>query len=205
MPAPGVLLLITVVLIVLALVYSLVSTIFALRRSPPASTRRSPPSSRSSRRRGPVNAVVDDINANLDAAVDALEGLLVKKAGMDDASALSTASIPARPRKASATSPRAARQAAADLRGLHARHADARAARPRGADRGRQPGGGPVLRNVTAAAWPPARSTPSQRPGRARRSSAPTRPCNTRNGCRLQRRLSTSGRPASKARSPRCA
>ena len=33
----------------------------------------------------PVNDVVDDINANLDAAVGALEGLLVKKAGMVDA------------------------------------------------------------------------------------------------------------------------
>ena len=33
----------------------------------------------------PVAPVVDDINANLDAAVSALEGLLVKKAGMADA------------------------------------------------------------------------------------------------------------------------
>ena len=33
----------------------------------------------------PVEAVVDDINENLDAAVGALEGLLVKKAGMEDA------------------------------------------------------------------------------------------------------------------------
>src|SRR6202011_6227745 len=33
----------------------------------------------------PVNGVVNTINAQLDAAVDALEGLLVKKAGMNDA------------------------------------------------------------------------------------------------------------------------
>ena len=32
----------------------------------------------------PVKPVVDDINGNLDAAVDALEGLLVKKAGLRD-------------------------------------------------------------------------------------------------------------------------
>ena len=32
----------------------------------------------------PVNEVVDDINANLDAGVDLLEGLLVKKAGLID-------------------------------------------------------------------------------------------------------------------------
>ena len=55
----------------------------------------------------PVNDVVKDINANLDAGVDLLEGLLVKKAGMDDASASSTASTPAPPRRASATSRRA--------------------------------------------------------------------------------------------------
>jgi len=36
----------------------------------------------------PVEPVVADINANLDAAVSALEGLLVKKAGMDDAMGL---------------------------------------------------------------------------------------------------------------------
>ena len=33
----------------------------------------------------PVNDVVNDINANLDAGVELLEGLLVKKAGMEDA------------------------------------------------------------------------------------------------------------------------
>ena len=36
----------------------------------------------------PVNDVVNDINSNLDAAVSALEGLLVKKAGMSDAMGL---------------------------------------------------------------------------------------------------------------------
>jgi hypothetical protein len=36
----------------------------------------------------PVEPVVADINENLDAAVGALEGLLVKKAGMDDAMGL---------------------------------------------------------------------------------------------------------------------
>ena len=36
----------------------------------------------------PVNAVVNDINANLDAGVSALEGLLVKKAGLVDAMGL---------------------------------------------------------------------------------------------------------------------
>jgi len=36
----------------------------------------------------PVNPIVEDINANLDAAVAALEGLLVKKAGLPEAMGL---------------------------------------------------------------------------------------------------------------------
>ena len=56
----------------------------------------------------PVAPVVDDINANLDAAVSALEGLLVKKAGMADAVGLVDGLYSgARPRRGSATSRRA--------------------------------------------------------------------------------------------------
>ena len=71
-------------LIVLALVYYLVSTILQLRKITRAGRRdrqrrRDPPKT------APVTEVVKEINANLDAGVDLLEGLLVKKAGMDDA------------------------------------------------------------------------------------------------------------------------
>ena len=54
-------------------------------RSPPASTRSSPTSARSCEKSAPVNGVVTAINEQLDAGVDLLEGLLVKKAGMTDA------------------------------------------------------------------------------------------------------------------------
>jgi hypothetical protein len=85
MPAPGVLLLITVVLIVLALVYFLVSTILALKQITAGLDETIAAVVEIIEKSAPVNDVVTTINANLDAAVDALEGLLVKKAGMADA------------------------------------------------------------------------------------------------------------------------
>ncbi len=85
MPAPGVLLLITVVLIVLALVYYLVSTILALRQIADGLDDTIAGVVGIISKSEPVNDVVTTINANLDAAVDALEGLLVKKAGLQDA------------------------------------------------------------------------------------------------------------------------
>ena len=140
MPAPGVLLLITVVLIVLALVYFLVSTIFALKQIADGLDETITAVGEIIAKTEPVGAVVDDINANLDAAVDALEGLLVKKAGMEDSLGLVEGIYPG---AAAAGLPQLPRQrhdqGAADRRGLHARHADARAARPRSADRRRQP------------------------------------------------------------------
>ena len=85
MPAAGVVLLVTVVLIVLALVYYLVSTILALREITNGLDDVIAGVGEILEKSAPVNAVVNDINANLDAGVDLLEGLLVKKAGMTDA------------------------------------------------------------------------------------------------------------------------
>jgi hypothetical protein len=85
MPAAGVVLLVTVVLIVLALVYHLVSTILALRQITAGLDETMASVGEIIEKTAPVNGVVDDINEHLDAAVDALEGLLVKKAGIDDA------------------------------------------------------------------------------------------------------------------------
>jgi hypothetical protein len=85
MPAAGVVLLITVVLIVLALVYYLVSTIFALREITSGLDDVIKGVSEIIEKTAPVNEVVQDINTNLDAGVDLLEGMLVKKAGMNDA------------------------------------------------------------------------------------------------------------------------
>jgi hypothetical protein len=88
MPAAGVVLIVTVVLIVLALVYYLVSTIVQLRAITNGLDEVIANVGEIIAKTEPVEPVVADINANLDAAVSALEGLLVKKAGMDDAMGL---------------------------------------------------------------------------------------------------------------------
>jgi hypothetical protein len=85
MPAAGAVLLVIVVLIVLALVYYLVSTILALRQITGGLDDVIAGVGEILQKTAPVNEVVNDINANLDAGVDLLEGLLVQKAGMDDA------------------------------------------------------------------------------------------------------------------------
>ena len=85
MPAAGVVTIVAVVLIVLALVYYLVSTILELQKINRGLDEVIASVGEIVEKSAPVNDVVGDINANLDAAVGALEGLLVKKAGMGDA------------------------------------------------------------------------------------------------------------------------
>ena len=85
MPAPGVVLLITVVVIVLVLVFYLVSTIVALRQITAGLDEAIGSVKEIIEKSAPVEEVVATINQNLDAGVDLLEGLLVKKAGMADA------------------------------------------------------------------------------------------------------------------------
>lgn len=84
-PAAGWVLIVAVLLIVLALVYYLVSTILALRRITTGLDRVIASVGEIVEKSAPVNDVVNAINKDLDAGVDALEGLLVKKAGMVDA------------------------------------------------------------------------------------------------------------------------
>jgi hypothetical protein len=85
MPAAGAVLIVAIVLIVLALVYYLVATILALRQITAGLDETIASVGEIVEKSAPVNDVVTTINQNLDAAVDALEGLLVKKAGMVDA------------------------------------------------------------------------------------------------------------------------
>jgi hypothetical protein len=85
MPAAGVVMIIAVVLIVLALVYYLVSTIVALRQISAGLDEAIAGVGEIIEKSAPVGDVVKDINQNLDAGVDLLEGLLVKKAGLVDA------------------------------------------------------------------------------------------------------------------------
>ena len=85
MPAAGVVTILAVALIVLTLVYYLVSTILELQKINKGLDEVIASVGEIVEKSAPVNDVVNDINANLDAAVGALEGLLVKKAGMVDA------------------------------------------------------------------------------------------------------------------------
>jgi hypothetical protein len=76
---------IAVLLIVLALVYYLVSTIVALRQIADGLDEVIAGVGEIVEKSAPVNDVVLAINEQLDAGVDLLEGLLVKKAGLSDA------------------------------------------------------------------------------------------------------------------------
>jgi hypothetical protein len=76
---------VAVALIVLALVYYLVSTIVALRRITVGLDEVIADVTGIVEKSAPLNDVVVAINQQLDAGVDLLEGLLVKKAGLVDA------------------------------------------------------------------------------------------------------------------------
>lgn len=83
--AAGAVTIVAVALIVLALVFYLVSTIVQLRKITSGLDEVIAGVGEIVEKSAPVNAVVTTINQHLDAGVDLLEGLLVKKAGMADA------------------------------------------------------------------------------------------------------------------------
>jgi hypothetical protein len=85
MSAAAAVLILAVVLIVLALVYFLVSTILELRKVVAGLDEVIVQVGAIVEKSAPVNGVVTAINEQLDAGVAALEGLLVKKAGLPDA------------------------------------------------------------------------------------------------------------------------
>jgi hypothetical protein len=85
MPAAGAVMIIAVLLIVAALVFYLVSVIVQLRKITDGLDEVIVGVSEIVEKSAPVNDVVTTINQQLDAGVDLLEGLLVKKAGMSDA------------------------------------------------------------------------------------------------------------------------
>jgi hypothetical protein len=85
MPAAGVVLIVAVVLIIVAVVVYLLATIVALRRITAGLDEAIAGVTGIIEKTEPLGEVVDTINGNLDAGVTLLEGLLVKKAGMEDA------------------------------------------------------------------------------------------------------------------------
>ncbi len=83
--AAGSVTILAVLLIVLALVYYLGSVILQLRKITAGLDEVITHVGEIVEKSAPVNGIVTAINEQLDAGVDALEGLLVKKAGMTDA------------------------------------------------------------------------------------------------------------------------
>jgi hypothetical protein len=83
--AAGAVMIVAVLAIVAALVFYLVSTILELRKITAGLDEVIAGVSEIVQKSAPVNGVVTTINEDLDAGVDLLEGLLVKKAGMSDA------------------------------------------------------------------------------------------------------------------------
>jgi len=83
--AAGAVTILAVGLIVVALVYYLISVIVQLRKITAGLAETITSVSEIVEKSAPVNDVVTTINQQLDAGVDLLEGLLVKKAGMTDA------------------------------------------------------------------------------------------------------------------------
>ena len=92
--AAGVVMILAVVLVVLALVYFLVATILELRKIVAGLDEVIVHVGGIIEKSAPVNDVVRTINEQLDAGVSALEGLLVKKAGLSDAVGLIEGSYP---------------------------------------------------------------------------------------------------------------
>ena len=88
MSAVGAVFLLAVLLIVLALVFYLVSTILALRKITAGLDEVIAGVGGIVEKSAPVNDVVNAINEQLDAGVELLEGLLVQKAGLSDAMGL---------------------------------------------------------------------------------------------------------------------
>jgi hypothetical protein len=84
MPAAGVVMIIAVVLIVAAVVVFLLATILALRKITAGLDEAITGVGGIIEKTAPLEEVVGSINQQLDAGVDLLEGLLVKKAGLTD-------------------------------------------------------------------------------------------------------------------------
>jgi hypothetical protein len=174
MPAPGVVLIITVVAIVLVLVYYLVSTILALRQITTGLDDAIAAVGEIIEKSAPVEAIVTDINRNLDAGVDLLEGLLVKKAGMQDAVGLVDGLYPGAAAAGFRNFPESATTKAPRISEVYTKGTLTLARLGREAPIATaSPAGGAVLRNVTGgslaarALYPEARQT---RPERLERS-----------------------------------
>jgi hypothetical protein len=168
MSGPAVLLLITVVLIVLALVYYLVSVIAALRQIANGLDDTIEAVTEIVHKSDPVNGIVNNINHNLDAAVDALEGLLVKKAGMADAVGLLEGLYPGAAAEGLRNFPESKSIRAPRIGEVYTRGTLTLARLGREAPiAAASPAGGPVLRNVAGGSLAARALYPGARPSRS--------------------------------------
>jgi hypothetical protein len=150
MPAAGVVLLITVVAIVLVLVFYLVSTIVALRQIAAGLDEAIASVGEIVEKSAPVADVVGTINQHLDAGVDLLEGLLVKKAGLADAVGLVDGLYPGAAAEGLRNFPESTRIRAPRISEVYTKGTLTLARLGREAPiAAATPGGGSVLRNVT--------------------------------------------------------
>src|SRR3954453_8726310 len=163
-----VILLIGVVGIVLALVFYLVSVIFALQKITTGLDEAISAVGEIVEKSAPVKPVVDDINANLDAAVSALEGLLVKKAGIQDAMGLVEGLYPGAAAAGLRDFPESATTKAPRIGEVYTRGTLTLARLGREAPiAAASPVGGPVLRNVGGGSLAARLLYPGARPGRS--------------------------------------
>ena len=168
MPAAGGLLIATIVLIVLALVYYLVSVIFALKQITDGLDETIAAVGEIIAKSAPVNDVVADINTNLDAAVDALEVLLVKKAGMADSMGLIEGLYPGAAAAGLRNFPDSATTRAPRIGEVYTKGTLTLARLGREAPiAAASPAGGPVLRNVLGGSLAARALYPVERPGRS--------------------------------------
>ena len=150
-PAAGWVLIVAVLLIVLALVYYLVSTIVALRSITSGLDEVIASVTEIVEKSAPVNDVVNAINKDLDAGVDMLEALLVKKAGMVDAVGLVDGLYPGAAAAGFRNFPESTEVEAPRISEVYTKGTLTLARLGREAPIATANPAGPVLRNVTAA------------------------------------------------------
>ena len=219
-----------VLLIVLALVYYLVSTIVALRQITAGLDEVIAGVGEIVEKSAPVNDVVNAINAQLDAGVDLLEGLLVKKAGLSDAVGLIDGLYPGAAAAGLRNFPESTEVEAPRIGEVYTKGTLTLARLGREAPIAAASPAGEVLRNVEGGSLAARQLYPSvrhdepgepaalaghrhRRPrpvraarrhrGAAQAAARPVVPDRKEPSCRPLRHSSTSARPASRARSRR--
>ena len=167
MSGAAVLIVIAVLLIIVALVVYLVGTILELRKITSGLDDVIGNVGQILEKTAPVNEVVTSINTNLDAGVSALEGLLVKKAGMDDAMGLIEGLYPGSAAAGLRDFPESAEVRPPRIAEVYTKGTLTLARLGRESPLATGNPAGPVLRNVEAGSLAARLLYPEGRPGRA--------------------------------------